>query len=306
MPPVSSMFQPTNKKVTRKLTLHQPARTTQPTIATPPSHIHTTQPQRIAGSSKRRFFFCRASFGLRVPLASSYTHLNAALTLLLVATTNSLCCFYLLTFELSNPPHSVCLCLSPSLTLLLSQVAAFRWLSRPHSVALWAAMMPVLAPFPGKPTYASAPRGKHNNWLPRSQLMICGYCRCGGSLISRRHVVTAGHCVARATPRQVHVTLGDYVINSAVEPLPAYTFGVRRIDVHPYFKFTPQADRFDVSVLTLERTVHFMPHIGKATPRLILSRPSLNPILPFQRPSACPRRTRTFWASLAGLPAGAP
>lgn len=90
--------------------------------------------------------------------------------------------------------------------------------------------------------------------------------RCGGSLISRRHVVTAGHCVARASPRQVHVTLGDYVINSAVEPLPAYTFGVRKIDVHPYFKFTPQADRFDVSVLTLERPVHFMPHIGKKIP----------------------------------------
>lgn len=71
------------------------------------------------------------------------------------------------------------------------------------------------------------------------------------------------HCVARATPRQVHVTLGDYVINSAVEPLPAYTFGVRTINVHPYFKFTPQADRFDVAVLTLERPVHYMPHIGK-------------------------------------------
>lgn len=61
------------------------------------------------------------------------------------------------------------------------------------------------------------------------------------------------------------MTLGDYVINSAVEPLPAYTFGVRSINVHPYFKFTPQADRFDVAVLTLERTVHFMPHIGKTT-----------------------------------------
>uniref|UniRef100_A0A1I8NN92 Peptidase S1 domain-containing protein n=1 Tax=Stomoxys calcitrans TaxID=35570 RepID=A0A1I8NN92_STOCA len=98
--------------------------------------------------------------------------------------------------------------------------------------------------------------------FPWQAYIRIGSSRCGGSLISRRHVVTAGHCVARATPRQVHVTLGDYVINSAVEPLPAYTFGVRRIDVHPYFKFTPQADRFDVSVLTLERAVHFMPHIA--------------------------------------------
>uniref|UniRef100_A0A1B0BNH1 Peptidase S1 domain-containing protein n=1 Tax=Glossina palpalis gambiensis TaxID=67801 RepID=A0A1B0BNH1_9MUSC len=98
--------------------------------------------------------------------------------------------------------------------------------------------------------------------FPWQAYIRIGSSRCGGSLISRRHVVTAGHCVARATPRQVHVTLGDYVINSAVEPLPAYTFGVRRIDVHPYFKFTPQADRFDVSVLTLERIVHFMPHIA--------------------------------------------
>lgn len=90
-------------------------------------------------------------------------------------------------------------------------------------------------------------------------------------MISRKHVVTAGHCVARASPRQVHVTLGDYVINSAVEPLPAYTFGVRKIDVHPYFKFTPQADRFDVSVLTLERPVHYMPHIGNIKSENVLT-----------------------------------
>lgn len=48
----------------------------------------------------------------------------------------------------------------------------------------------------------------------------------------------------RASARQVQVTLGDYVVNSATESLPAYTFGVREIRVHPYFKFTPQADRY--------------------------------------------------------------
>ncbi|XP_031336742.1 uncharacterized protein LOC116166055 [Photinus pyralis] len=67
--------------------------------------------------------------------------------------------------------------------------------------------------------------------FPWQAYIRIGSSRCGGSLVSRKHVVTAGHCVARATPRQVHVTLGDYVINSAVEPLPAYTFGVSQIQV---------------------------------------------------------------------------
>lgn len=67
------------------------------------------------------------------------------------------------------------------------------------------------------------------------------------------------------------IVSGDYVINSAVEPLPAYTFGVRQISVHPYFKFTPQADRFDVAVLQLERPVHYMPHICKSSRRGHLS-----------------------------------
>ncbi|XP_066155868.1 uncharacterized protein [Euwallacea fornicatus] len=97
--------------------------------------------------------------------------------------------------------------------------------------------------------------------FPWQAYIRIGSSRCGGSLISRRHVVTAGHCVARAAPRQVHVTLGDYVINSAVEPLPAYTFGVSSIQVHPFFKFTPQADRFDVAVLRLDRAAHNLPHV---------------------------------------------
>ncbi|KAK6619889.1 hypothetical protein RUM44_006289 [Polyplax serrata] len=98
--------------------------------------------------------------------------------------------------------------------------------------------------------------------FPWQAYIRIGSSRCGGSLVNRFHVVTAGHCVARASARQVQVTLGDYVINSAIEPLPAYTFGVREIRVHPYFKFTPQADRFDVAVLRLDRPVQYMPHIA--------------------------------------------
>lgn len=56
---------------------------------------------------------------------------------------------------------------------------------------------------------------------------------------------------SRASARQVQVTLGDYVVNSASESLPAYTFGVREIRVHPYFKFTPQADRYVYDIINL-------------------------------------------------------
>ena len=74
--------------------------------------------------------------------------------------------------------------------------------------------------------------------------------------------MTAGHCVARARPSQVRVTLGEYVLKSDVEPLPGRTYGASAIKVHPYFKFTPQADRYDVAVIRLNRRVDMAPHIS--------------------------------------------
>ncbi|KAF2356971.1 Serine proteases trypsin domain [Trinorchestia longiramus] len=88
-----------------------------------------------------------------------------------------------------------------------------------------------------------------------------GSSRCGGSLINKFHVVTAGHCVARARASQIRVTLGDYILNSDQEPLPARVYRASDIKVHPRFKFTPQADRYDVAVIRLEVPVHYEPHI---------------------------------------------
>lgn len=63
-----------------------------------------------------------------------------------------------------------------------------------------------------------------------------------------------GHYVARASPRQVHVTFGDYVINSAVEPLPAYTFGVLPIQVWQRYlinKMKLACNIYKISILSI-------------------------------------------------------
>ena len=85
-------------------------------------------------------------------------------------------------------------------------------------------------------------------------------------MIDRHHVVTAGHCVSNYTdhkliPVGVFVYLGEYSLESSSEPLPLQKFIVTKIFIHPYYRFTPQADRYDVAVLRLDRPVKYAPHI---------------------------------------------
>ncbi|ROT73483.1 Serine proteinase stubble [Penaeus vannamei] len=93
--------------------------------------------------------------------------------------------------------------------------------------------------------------------FPWTAYIRIGSSRCGGSLINQYHVVTAGHCVARS----IRVTLGDYILNSDKEHFNPRIYGASEIKVHPNFKFTPQADRFDVAVITLDAPVAYEPHI---------------------------------------------
>jgi len=99
--------------------------------------------------------------------------------------------------------------------------------------------------------------------FPWQAFVQVGGSRCGGALVGPRHVVTAGHCVARSqhNPTSIRVTLGDYILHSDIESLPHEDFKVAEVRLHPNFRFTPQADRFDVAVLILDRNAHYQDNI---------------------------------------------
>ncbi|XP_018330295.1 trypsin-7 [Agrilus planipennis] len=100
---------------------------------------------------------------------------------------------------------------------------------------------------------------------PWQALLKISTFQCGGVLVSRKFVITAGHCVVKAKLKDIKVYLGELDTmdtGKVFEYEPAELHSVTRKILHPRFQYKLiQLDRFDIALLEMLTETAFSYHI---------------------------------------------
>ncbi|OJJ97808.1 hypothetical protein ASPACDRAFT_62086 [Aspergillus aculeatus ATCC 16872] len=86
-------------------------------------------------------------------------------------------------------------------------------------------------------------------------LLYGGARTCGGSILSPRHIITAAHCVASATPSRLRIRAGSALCDAG-----GILVSVTAIAIHPNYS-APTVDN-DLAILTLSQNLTFGPKIA--------------------------------------------
>ncbi|KAJ8921901.1 hypothetical protein NQ315_008534 [Exocentrus adspersus] len=86
--------------------------------------------------------------------------------------------------------------------------------------------------------------------------------KCGASLISKKFVLTAAHCVVSKRDKPKYVRLGDLDLATEEDDAQPQNFTVTRIIPHPSYQ--PPAKYHDIALMELDREVDFSEYVSPA------------------------------------------
>lgn len=80
---------------------------------------------------------------------------------------------------------------------------------------------------------------------------VNGQFNCGGSIISSRHIITAGHCVQGQTAARVSIRVGSNQVGQGK------SYKAAKIQAHPKFRADANGIDYDMAIVTLAQDLTF-------------------------------------------------